>query len=499
MWGHLIRILRRLQGSEKPHQQLVKTCETLQRQLATSQEKNKAWKTYAKALSLARKCDRTELTQIIFNFDPLFGEQSPSSMLPFGQALSFLLEAKPQTSQNLDAAWRLSQRLNEPSSIREVQQQICLQLGQIGDSNTLLAKLFKRHEEGSLTSAEISQIINNFLEKYSFELVDPWKAFLEQFKLDELPQIHQIYAVLERYVEASELAEAARDYRSAIRYLMPLPGKEIALRLLVLSNRLGDENAIAQAHQKVAESFWEESNYRDALEHFQKAGNLERASDCYHRLGELGLAIQLCPGNSPEWMQDIRRALENTVRSYIERQEFLAAVSLLKSVEEAWRGKSQEAEAGRTQNLLLEAVRTARSALTSELQISEGKPTTDLFKRWSLVEEAAGNYLEAGLQAEKAQDYFTASVLFEKAGAFGQALVALESASANVPDSRKKHNCWNKVATFLWQVCSTNVWEKQSRRSPCMNRRQSSCGRLSCADTNWGMSRQFLTIDSKNC
>ncbi len=432
LYRPLTRLLRNLWGFGEPRKQLVKTCETLQKQLARPQGRDKAWKTYEKALSLARQCGCEELLQVILKFDPLFGESVPNSSLSVGQALSFLREAKPQTAQNLDATWRLSQRLNKPSSIREVQQQICIQLARLGETNTLLAKLLKRRNEGVLTSAELSEILNNFLEKHFFELVQPWKAFLEQFETAELPQIHQVYAVIDRYVEAAELAEAARDYRTAIRYLMSVSGKEIALRILTLSKRLGDENAIAQAHQKVAESFWQENNYTEALQHFQQAGNLESASDCYQKLGEFGLAIQFKTAISSEWIQDIRSSVEITVRTHIERKEFLAAVRLLKTLEEAWRKKSPLleviSEADRTQRLLYEAVRTARSALTSELKVSEVQPATEIFQRWSLVEEAAGNYLEAGLQAEKAQDYLTASLLFEKAGAFGQALVALESA-----------------------------------------------------------------------
>lgn len=400
-------------------------------------------------LSLAIKCDRHELTQVIFSFDPLLSEQSHNNGLAVGQALSFLLEAKPQTARNLDAAWQLSQRLSDSSSMQEVQQQICLQGARIGDSNMLLTKLLKRRNEGTLATTELSQILNSFLESHAFQLADPWKAFFDQFQPDELPQIHQVYAVLGRDVEASELAEAVKDYRSAIRYLMPLSGKEIAFRTLTLSNQLGDESVIVQAHGKVAENLWQEGNHTDALEHFQRAGNLERVSDCYQQLGQLGLAIQYCPTVSPEWIQDIRRALENAAGSHIDHQEFLAAVRLLKSVAEAWQEKSQVAEADRIRLLLSEAVRTARSALTAELQTCEGDPSTDLFKRWSLLEEAAGNYLEAGLQAEKAQDYFAASVLFEKAGAFGQALVALESASPDAGAPKKKAQLLEQGGDFF--------------------------------------------------
>ncbi|MBR8838600.1 MAG: Hsp70 family protein [Stigonema ocellatum SAG 48.90 = DSM 106950] len=434
--------MRNLWGYGEPRKQLAKTCETLQKQLAIPQARDKAWKTYGKALTLARQCGCEELLQVILRFDPLFGEEETSSSLSVGQALSVLLEAKPQAAQNLDAAWRLSQRLHKPSSIREVQQEICIQLARIGDTNMLLAKLLKRRNERTLTTAELCEILNNFLSKHSFQLADPWKAFLGQFETAELPQIHQVYAVVERYVEAAELAETARDYHRAIHYLMSLSGKEIAQRTLALSNRLGDENLIAQAHEKVAQSFWEEKDYCIALEHFQKAGNLERTSDCHQRLGELGLAIQLRPSITPEWMQDLRGTIENMVRLHIERKEFLLAARLLKTVEEAWRKKTQDSviisEVDRTQRLLSEAVRTARTSFAALLQASDAQSRTEIFTRWSLLEEAAGNYLEAGLQAEKAQDYFAASLLFEKAGAFGQALVALESVSENALDPKKK-------------------------------------------------------------
>ena len=444
----LVRLLKRLLGLEKPRRQLSRACETLQQQLATSQERGQVWQTYTKVLSLARACDRDELTQVILRFDPLLDQQSSSSTLMIGQALSSLLEAKPQTP-SLDAAWRLSQRLPEAASRRDVQQQICLQLAQIGDGNLLLAKLFKRREEGTLTAAELSSILTPFVENHSFQQADPWKAFLEQFSLDQLPRLHQIYAVLDRPLEAAELAESAQDYRSAMRYLMPLPGLDTALRTLALAKRLGDAATIARAQQKVAESHWQMGNIVEALEQFQAAGNFERVSDCHQRLGELGLAIQCRPTSSPEWIQEMRQTLEHTARLQIEQQEFLAAVRLLASVEAAWREKSQMAEAERTQRLLSDAVRTARSAFMSELPACERRSAIDLHKRWSLLEEAAGNYLEAGLQAEKAQDYFAASVLFEKASAFGQALAALESADPEAADPQRKAQLLEQGGDFF--------------------------------------------------
>jgi HEAT repeat protein/tetratricopeptide (TPR) repeat protein len=264
-------------------QLVVEVCKILRQQIATPQDKSKVWPTYTKALSLARECDRDTLTQIIAEFDPLIKEQNLNDDdLAIEQTLSFLQKISFQNPQTLKAAWLLSKRLNQLSLRREVQQQICLQIARVGDSNLLINRLL----ESSLCLAEISQIIRDFFENHSPQTFAPWKAFLERFNLYELPQIHQVYAALERYEEASRLAEAVGDYSHAVCYLMTLSGREIAFRVLDLSERSGDRELTVKAHQKVAEIFWQEGNYRKALFHFQKAGNLEDARYCYEKLGE---------------------------------------------------------------------------------------------------------------------------------------------------------------------------------------------------------------------
>ncbi|MEG4407037.1 Hsp70 family protein [Microcoleus sp. MON2_D5] len=433
-------------------ERLARTCTTLQKQL-DDRERGKAWTTYAKALSLASQCDALSVIQIVVRFDPLFDNQVFRSTIPVGRALSILIDTTPQTTQGLNAAWRLSKRLNEQSSIRQVQQQICTKLASLGDTNALLVRLLELRNEGLLTSPELTSILKIFLEKHSFGLLDSWRDFFTQFQPADLPQIHQVYAVLRYYERASELAEAALDYRSAICYLQFVTGKNAALRMLALSQQWGDTEAIALAHQKVAESFWEEGNHAEALLHFQKADNPEGISNCYQQLGQFDLAIQHCPVVSSDWIRSIREAIDNAVRFHLERLEFLSAVRLLKAVGDAWRSKSQDstiqAEANRTQHFLSEVVRTARSAFEAELRASEGLSATSIFKQRSLLEEAAGNYLEAGLQAQKAQDYFAASLLFEKASAFGQALSALEAAEPDAPNPIKKAQLLEQGGDFF--------------------------------------------------
>lgn len=302
----LIRLLRKLPFLVNPYKQLAKTCKTLQEQLETSPATDKAWPTYIKILSLARKCDRHELTQVIIKFDPLLREQNFSADLAVKKAISYLLEANPQNYQNLDAAWRLSQRLNDFPTRQEIQQQICLQVAQIGDSDKLIARLLTRRNEGSLTPPELSQILNIFCKNYVFQRSNSWRTFFEQFNPDELPKIHQVSAIFERYLEASELAEKARDYHSAINYLMYVSGTPAALRAAKLSYRLEDQEMIAQTHQRVAEIFVQESDYVNAtkyflkaLKHFQLAGNRESTYYCYQRLEQINDPTPHSPSFSP--------------------------------------------------------------------------------------------------------------------------------------------------------------------------------------------------------
>jgi molecular chaperone DnaK len=450
-----LRLLR--WRSRSSQQRLAQLCESLNR--CSSTDQTQAWTTYLEALSVAQQVSWTELIELITQFDSRLQQHSVNSCSEIEQAVSFLLARSPQTSQTLEAAWKLSTRFADPIT-QDTQQQICLQLAQLGDSDVLLSKLLKRRTKGTLDLEALTQVLRRFLLNHSFQPAAPWRAFFAQDSFSELPPIHQVYALLGRSEEASDLAESAHDYRSAIQYLVPLTGEKVALRRLTLAEQLGDKTEIARSQQALAETYWQAQNYQDALKYFQSSGSLDRASDCYQRLGELDQAIHLRPLITSEWMQEIQTTLFTSTRQQIERKDFLTAVQALQKVKQAWQEKIEvirdqtevtrlcQSETIRIQQLLTEAVRTARSALTNQMQ-AEGDQPSDFFKRWSQLEEAAGNYLEAGLQAERAEDFFTASVLFEKAGAFGQALVTLESASPDAIAPRKKAQLLEQGGDFF--------------------------------------------------
>ncbi|MCT7985442.1 Hsp70 family protein [Laspinema sp. A4] len=445
-------LLERLKAGGNPSSQLRRSCKSLEQLLALEHpsysDREKIWKTYAQVLDRAAKCDRvnrytsgngSHLIQVIHEFEPRLGTLLPTGTFSAKRSLKFLLTRDPVTVQALNAAWRLSARVQDASFRQEIQQFICVEIARMGEENELLRKLVQRRQAGRLDSGELEAILNPLLVSNSFQGNVPWKAFFLQLTPRELPRLHPVYGLIERWEEAANLAEAVKDYRCAIAYRMEMGGKENALQVLSLSERIQSSEAIAQAHQKVASCFWDEGDYTTALEHFQKAGDLERASDCHYQLGNLPEAVQLRPTLNPEWIAQVRDSMERTVRSHLDQDEFLPAVRLLKALETSWRkhsaGSQVQSEADRTQHLLGKVLKTARAGLEIQLTEAQGVRETELLKAWSRLEEAAENYQEAAVKAQQAQDYFSASLLFEKAGAFGQALSALDSADCETTES----------------------------------------------------------------
>ncbi|TVR11379.1 MAG: molecular chaperone [Phormidium sp. GEM2.Bin31] len=453
-WTSLVRALtqrfRRLLHREKPYPQLRKTCTRLEEQLEISRSQTRVWPMYLKTLSLAMRCDCDQLSQVIRQFDCQFQLQQHGSHLIIKRAISQLLDANPQTLQYLDAAWRLAPRHPDSEVVREIQRQICLQLADLGESNLLLRRVMRWHECNCLAPGELSKIFEVFLRKHSFDETTPWKAFFEQLSPEELPRLHPIYALLDRYQEAADLAEAVADYESAINYLSSLDGEAVARQQLALAQQSNNLDWITQAHNRLGDYYWKTEDFTEACEQFQQANNREKVSDCQKQLGKFAESIDSRPQITPDWVEDLRNRVETQARTQVEQQEFLSAIALLSAVARAWRQRRQRVEAERTEYYLSEAVKTARCAFESELSEAESDEVkVNIRRRWSQLEEVAGNYLEAALHAEQTQDYFTASLLFEKANAFGQALVALESVNPEDVDPRKKAQLLEQGGDFF--------------------------------------------------
>ena len=204
--------------------------------------------------------------------------------------------------------------------------------------------------------------------------------------------------------------------RSAAGYWLAVPGKAAALRALTLSETLSDFKSSVVAHQKAAECLWYEGEFAEAALHYQKAAQMECASECLRRLRQFAEAIKLRPSVQPEWLAEIRGEIEATAQRHLAAKEFADAAHMLFGIEAALRAKPGEnaltSEADRISRLLTEVVKTGRAALDGEVRATQAQPGAEVFKRWSLLEEAAGNYLEAGVQAEMAGDHFGAALLF---------------------------------------------------------------------------------------
>jgi tetratricopeptide (TPR) repeat protein len=404
-----------------------------------------AWACYRRALVAARKCGGDAVTSLVLEFDPRFPSEpatgfplcdpylgpalisqiSSAGPLPLYRALKVLLANKPIPDQALEAANRLAIRLGDIDQIRRVERITCLSLATRGDSDRLVSKLFERRGLGRLTRPEIEEVVSAYLSAHRFDIASPWAGFFAQLSQDELPRIREV----------SELLDAAD---AELRYLLQCPGTEAARRAVTLSEAWIHKPGLAiKAHHHAGEAFFQEADYLTAARHFLNARDEVRASDCYLLAGRIPDALGLRQVSSA-WLATVGERTDQVLREFVQQGASIDAIRLVRSITESLRGALRvktakdngeyiRSEVLRLEGILDGLVRTARASLTEESR--NAGPGAEVFRRWSAIEEAVGNFLEAGLQAELGQDYATASLMFKKAKAFEQARRAFDRAS----------------------------------------------------------------------
>src|SRR5579871_4583103 len=388
-----------------------------------------AWTCYEKALVFAAKCGGDAVTALVLDFDLKFPPGVAPVGSPLREALTILMANEPVPDHTLDAAYCLALRHGDPTHIRRVEHLSCLSLAKRGESDRLISKLLDRGKRGLLGRQEIEEVTIAYLSVHRFDLASPWVGYFEQIPNDQLPRTHEVHALLGRFIEAADLAEQRGDFRTALRYLLQSPGTAIARRAVNLNDdKVHDAELSLKAHHRAGEAFYQDGDYATAAKHFHKANEPLRLSDCYLLVGRIPDAVAVRPEISPAWIATVREKADCVVRELLQHGALLEAIRLVCGTANALRNKNNEEylcnEAARLDEILGSLVKTARAALIEESR--SAAPGAEVFSRWSAIEEAAGNFLEAGIQAEFAQDYVTATLMFEKAGAFGQALRAFD-------------------------------------------------------------------------
>jgi molecular chaperone DnaK len=404
-----------------------------------------AWACYQKALVAAIRCGGDAVTTLVLEFDPRFPpgrapmvERNGHDPYLIGtvvhvpsletrslhKALTILLANKPVPDQKLEAADRLAVRLGDIDQIRRVEHLICLSLASRGESDRLISRLLGRRKCGLLARPEIEEVVSAYLSAHRFHIASSWVGFFEQLRQDELPRIHEVHEVLGRFRDEAD---------AALRSLLECAGTEAALRAVEVSEgQVHNPNLAIKAHHHAGEAFYQEGDYLTAAEHFLKAKDPSRASDCYLLAGRIPDAIRWRQV-SPAWLAAVREWADHLLNEFVQQGAWLEAIQLVRGTAWSLRGKDIIAkdneeyirsEAARLEGILDSLVRTARASLIEESRNAE--PGAEVFRRWSAIEEAAGNFLEAGLQAESGQDHVTAVLMFEQAGAFEQARRAFD-------------------------------------------------------------------------
>src|ERR1035441_8901756 len=311
---------------------------------------------YLQAIDSASRLASEQLIRVVRDFDSYFGEVVVGEVPLLKNALTVLESSLSPTTETIEVALKVCRLAGDQVGRRRNLQKLCLLLPISGDSSGLLARLFERHKEGSLSKDELQPILKVFLEHQLFEGSSAWGQFLTSLPGDLLPPLHQVFGAVGRQRQAADLAESSGDLRNAALYLLAVPGMDAARRALDLAGKVADATAIGAAHLKVAEYLWNQSEFSEAETHFHQAGQMQRASDCQRRLGRYAEAIRTRAEVAPEWRSEIRAAIEVGVRSHLAAKEFVEAARLLRTVELSWRTKLDQPEcqmeADRARNLL---------------------------------------------------------------------------------------------------------------------------------------------------
>jgi molecular chaperone DnaK len=361
-----------------------------------------AWTYYQQALEAAAKCGGAAISTVVLDFDHLFPAGPALTDQPIRDVLAILIDGEPLTHRALQAAHCLATRRADVVVIRRVEHQICLSLARRGDSNGLVAKLLDRQKWRLLTKQEIEEVVTTYLSEHTFE-TSPWTGFFQQLPPDQIPEIHQVHALLGRFHDAANIAEQHGDLRIALRYVLQCSGTEAARQAVTLyEERVRDPQWAVKVHQFAGEAFYQEGSYATAAEHFHKANDAARLSDCYLKVGRIADAIKLRPEIAPPWLAEVRDKTDQILREFVQRGASLEAIRLECGIAESLRDKGTDecigTELARLEDILRALVRTARASLVEESR--NAAPGAEVFRRWSALEEAAGNFLEAGIQAE---------------------------------------------------------------------------------------------------
>lgn len=296
----------------------------------------KALSKYVELIGIAANVGSDAVVATVREFDPAFANAVVGEDPALKHALKVLRAVRSPTRDESETALRLSLLIGDRTLYREALQENCLFFARIGDGNQLLAKLFERQKSGLLSKSEHEAVLTVYLSSRSFDGEPAWSHFFVSFPLSEVPRLHQVFAVLERKLEAAELAEESGAYTNAIRYLLDLSKTDTSLRALSLCEKTSDSELRRACNVSVAECYVKDGKYSEAVSFFREASELDRASDCLLLTGNLAGAIEARPLIGPDWKEKVRTELEETVRSQLGKGEFSAAAKLLRDVQTAW-------------------------------------------------------------------------------------------------------------------------------------------------------------------
>ncbi len=202
------------------------------------------------------------------------------------------------------------------------------------------------------------------------------------------------------------LARTPAEKEEAIRLCLQDNTVESLRGAVELVKVLSNTELSERAHSALGEALAVVSDWTGALAHFQAAGNLAGQSRCHEHLGNVGEALRLYPGNSPENRLRLIGILEQNAVEAAARGDWTAGMAVLTELrtmlaEEPAPGPAWQERRGAVERHRAELLTTGRNAFQARLTEEPAELRRDVVLAWVAFEEAAEAWGAAALLLEQ--------------------------------------------------------------------------------------------------
>ncbi|MFG1685211.1 Hsp70 family protein [Nonomuraea sp. NPDC049269] len=290
----------------------------------------------------------------------------------------------------------------------------------------LTAQLRRWYELGLLDRRTLADSVRTHLTHTPLSTHERlWTDLLDDLPEALLPELFEVHCLLGRCQAAAPLADTRAKEASLLRRAVHVPRLSDVLATLRLPQRPEHVEMFRVLNEHAGDLYVAAGRDNEALQRYQEANRHDRVSECHERLGDVSRALATCPAVLPDRMARLAGACLPEVDARVERGELTVAAArtqdLLAHLERATEitaalSARRTEITGRRKAILA----TGRRYFGDLIQ-RQPAAATEHYKRWSRLEEAAGEIVPAAHRAEDGNEPVRAHTLYFQAGRNGDA------------------------------------------------------------------------------